>query len=159
MRAVVYPGSFNPITNGHVDLVERAFGLFDRVTVAIGTSAQKDPATYLADRIDLCRVVLAEFGDRVEVEGFNTLLVAYVREKGAKFILRGLRTLADFEYEFQMAEMNRAMDPDIEYVFLPTSLECSFISSSLVREIAQLGGDISKFVHPKVVEHYRPERS
>ena len=157
MRAVVYPGSFNPITNGHVDLVERALGLFDQVTVAIGTSAQKDPATYLADRIDLCRVVLAEFGDRVEVEGFNTLLVAYVRDKGAKFILRGLRTLADFEYEFQMAEMNRAMDPDIEYVFLPTSLECSFISSSLVREIAQLGGDISKFVHPKVVEHYRPE--
>ena len=156
MRAVVYPGSFNPITNGHVDLVERALGLFDQVTVAIGTSAQKDPATYLADRIDLCRVVLAEFGDRVEVEGFNTLLVAYVRDKGAKFILRGLRTLADFEYEFQMAEMNRAMDADIEYVFLPTSLECSFISSSLVREIAQLGGDISKFVHPKVVEHYRP---
>ena len=157
MRAVVYPGSFNPITNGHVDLVERALGLFDQVTVAIGTSAQKDPATYLADRIDLCRVVLAEFGDRVEVEGFNTLLVAYVRDKGAKFILRGLRTLADFEYEFQMAEMNRAMDAGIEYVFLPTSLECSFISSSLVREIAQLGGDISKFVHPKVVEHYRPE--
>ena len=157
MRTVVYPGSFNPITNGHVDLVERALGLFDRVTVAIGTSAQKDPATYLADRIDLCRAVLGKFGDRVEVEGFNTLLVAYVRAKGAKYILRGLRTLADFEYEFQMAEMNRAMDPDIEYVFLPTSLECSFISSSLVREIAQLGGDISKFVHPAVAEHYQTQ--
>lgn len=155
MRTVVYPGSFNPITNGHVDLVDRALGLFDRVTVAIGTSAQKDPATYLADRIELCRAVLAPFGDRVEVEGFNTLLVAYVRARGAKFILRGLRTLADFEYEFQMAEMNRAMDGGIEYVFLPTSLECSFISSSLVREIAQLGGDISKFVHPAVTEHYR----
>lgn len=157
MRTVVYPGSFNPITNGHVDLVERALGLFDRVTVAIGTSAQKDPATYLADRIDLCRAVLARFGDRVEVEGFNTLLVAYVRAKGAKYILRGLRTLADFEYEFQMAEMNRAMDSDIEYVFLPTSLECSFISSSLVREIAQLGGDISKFVHPAVTKHYQTQ--
>lgn len=157
MRTVVYPGSFNPITNGHVDLVERALGLFDRVTVAIGTSAQKDPATYLADRIDLCRAVLEKFGGRVEVEGFNTLLVAYVRAKGAKYILRGLRTLADFEYEFQMAEMNRAMDPDIEYVFLPTSLECSFISSSLVREIAQLGGDISKFVHPAVAEHYQTQ--
>lgn len=157
MRTVVYPGSFNPITNGHVDLVERALGLFDRVTVAIGTSAQKDPATYLADRIDLCRAVVAQFGDRVEVEGFNTLLVAYVRAKGAKYILRGLRTLADFEYEFQMAEMNRAMDPDIEYVFLPTSLECSFISSSLVREIAQLGGDISKFVHPAVTKHYQTQ--
>lgn len=157
MRTVVYPGSFNPITNGHVDLVERALGLFDRVTVAIGTSAQKDPTTYLADRIDLCRAVVAQFGDRVEVEGFNTLLVAYVRAKGAKYILRGLRTLADFEYEFQMAEMNRAMDPDIEYVFLPTSLECSFISSSLVREIAQLGGDISKFVHPAVTKHYQTQ--
>lgn len=157
MRTVVYPGSFNPITNGHVDLVERALGLFDRVTVAIGTSAQKDPATYLADRIDLCRAVLGKFGDRVEVEGFNTLLVAYVRAKGAKYILRGLRTLADFEYEFQMAEMNRAMDPDVEYVFLPTSLECSFISSSLVREIAQLGGDISKFVHPAVAKHYQTQ--
>lgn len=155
MRAVVYPGSFNPITNGHADLVGRALQLFDRVIVAIGTSAQKDPATYLADRIDLCRAALAEHGERVEVEGFNTLLVKYVRARGARFILRGLRTLADFEYEFQMAEMNRAMDPDIEYVFLPTSLECSFISSSLVREIAQLGGDVSKFVHPAVADHYR----
>ena len=152
---VVYPGSFNPITNGHTDLVKRALKLFDGVTVAIGTSAQKDPATYLADRIDLCRTVLAEFGDRVEVDGFNTLLVDYVRAKGTNFILRGLRTVTDFEYEFQMAEMNRAMDHGIEYVFLPTSLSCSFISSSLVREIALLDGDISEFVHPAVAEYYR----
>ena len=152
---VVYPGSFNPITNGHTDLVKRALGIFDGVTVAIGTSAQKDPATYLNDRIELCRTVLAEFGDRVEVEGFNTLLVDYVRTKGTNFILRGLRTVTDFEYEFQMAEMNRAMDHGIEYVFLPTSLACSFVSSSLVREIALLDGDISEFVHPAVVEYYR----
>ncbi len=152
---VVYPGSFNPITNGHTDLVKRALGIFDGVTVAIGTSAQKDPATYLNDRIELCRTVLAEFGDRVEVEGFNTLLVDYVRTKGTNFILRGLRTVTDFEYEFQMAEMNRAMDHGIEYVFLPTSLSCSFVSSSLVREIALLDGDISEFVHPAVVEYYR----
>ncbi|MEQ8484763.1 MAG: pantetheine-phosphate adenylyltransferase [Pseudomonadales bacterium] len=151
MRVVVYPGSFNPMTNGHVDLVRRALNLFDHVVVAIGTSAQKDPKVDLKDRIDLCREVLADFGDSVSVEGFNTLLVDYVRSKNAQFILRGLRTVTDFDYEFQMAEMNQSLDPSIEYVFLPTSKECSFISSTLVREISALGGDISQFVHPAVV--------
>lgn len=151
MTVVVYPGSFNPITNGHTDLVKRALNLFDRVVLAIGTSAQKNPAVYLKDRIELCQLVLAEFGDRVTVEGFNSLLVDYVRSKGTTFILRGLRTVTDFDYEFQMAEMNQSLDPDIEYVFLPTSKDCSFISSTLVREIADLGGDISEFVHPAVV--------
>ena len=150
-RVVVYPGSFNPITNGHTDLVERALHLFDHVVLAIGTSAQKDPKVDLADRIGLCSEVLAEFGGRVSVEGFNTLLVDYVQSKGARFILRGLRTVTDFDYEFQMAEMNRSLSPAIEYVFLPTSKDCSFISSTLVREIAALGGDISQFVHPAVV--------
>ena len=150
MSLVVYPGSFNPITNGHTDLVKRALNLFDRVLLAIGTSARKDPRTDLKDRIDLCETVLEEFGDRVSVEGFNNLLVDYVRSKNTTFILRGLRTVTDFDYEFQMAEMNQSLDPEIEYVFLPTSKECSFISSTLVREIAALGGDISKFVHPVV---------
>ena len=152
MKTVIYPGSFNPITNGHTDLVDRALSLFDKVFLAIGTSAQKDPGTYLAERIDLCREVLDKYGDRVEVEGFNTLLVNYVKSKDARFILRGLRTVTDFDYEFQMAEMNQSLDPDIEYVFLPTSKECSFISSTLVREIAALNGDISKFVHPAVAK-------
>ena len=155
MNVVVYPGSFNPITNGHTDLVKRALNLFDHVILAIGTSAQKNPAVDLKDRIDLCREVLAEFGDRVSVEGFNSLLVDYVRGRNARFILRGLRTVTDFDYEFQMAEMNQSLDPGIEYVFLPTSKECSFISSTLVREIAGLGGDISQFVHPAVVRAYR----
>jgi pantetheine-phosphate adenylyltransferase len=154
MRVVVYPGSFNPITNGHRDLVKRALNLFDHVILAIGTSAQKDPKVDLKDRIDLCRKVLREFGDQVSVEGFNTLLVDYVRSRNANFILRGLRTVTDFDYEFQMAEMNQSLDPGIEYVFLPTSKDCSFISSTLVREIAALGGDISQFVHPEVVEAY-----
>jgi len=152
VKIVVYPGSFNPITNGHTDLVTRALKLFDHVILAIGTSAQKDPAVDLADRIELCKEVLSEFGDRVSVEGFNTLLVNYVRSKNARFILRGLRTMTDFDYEFQMAEMNQSLDPEIEYVFLPTSKECSFISSTLVREIASLGGNVSQFVHPMVAE-------
>ena len=151
MTVVVYPGSFNPITNGHTDLVKRALNLFDGVVLAIGTSAQKNPAVYLKDRIELCQLVLAEFGDQVTVEGFNSLLVDYVRSKDTTFILRGLRTVTDFDYEFQMAEMNQSLDPEIEYVFLPTSKDCSFISSTLVREIAGLGGDISEFVHPAVV--------
>lgn len=151
MKTVVYPGSFNPITNGHTDLVERALSLFDHVVLAIGTSAQKNPKVDLADRIELCQEVLAEYGDRVSVEGFNTLLVDYVRSKDTRFILRGLRTVTDFDYEFQMAEMNQSLDSDIEYVFLPTSKDCSFISSTLVREIASLGGDITQFVHPAVV--------
>jgi len=151
MNTVVYPGHFNPITNGHTDLVNRALNLFDRVILAIGTSQQKNPEVDLADRIQLCKTVLAVHGDRVDVQGFNTLLVDFVRSKDTTFILRGLRTVTDFEYEFEMAAMNQALAPDIEYVFLPTAQDCSFISSTLVREIAALGGDISKFVHPAVV--------
>ena len=154
MKIVVYPGSFNPITNGHTDLVERALNLFDHVILAIGTSAQKDPKVDLADRIELCNQVLVEFEGRVAVEGFNTLLVDYVKSKNTRFILRGLRTVTDFDYEFQMAEMNQSLDRSIEYVFLPTSKECSFISSTLVREIVGLGGEISQFVHPAVVQSY-----
>ncbi len=137
-----------------MDLVRRALNLFDHVIVAIGTSAQKDPKVDLKDRIDLCTEALADFGDQVSVDGFNTLLVDYVRSKGSRHILRGLRTVTDFDYEFQMAEMNQSLDPSVEYVFLPTSKDCSFISSTLVREIAALGGDISQFVHPAVVRAY-----
>ena len=155
MTSVVYPGSFNPITNGHRDIVERALRLFDKVIVAVGTSPDKDPKTHLAERIGLCRLALAEFGDRVEVEGFNVLLVEYARAKNTRFVVRGLRTISDFDYEYQMIAMNQTMDPDLEYVLLPTSRQWSFLSSSLVREIAGLGGDIAEFVPPAVAEHYR----
>lgn len=135
--------------------MERALRLFDKVIVAVGTSPDKDPKTHLAERIGLCRLALAEFGDRVEVEGFNVLLVEYARAKNTRFVVRGLRTISDFDYEYQMIAMNQTMDPDLEYVLLPTSRQWSFLSSSLVREIAGLGGDISEFVPPAVAEHYR----
>lgn len=153
MRVVVYPGSFNPFTHGHANLVERALNLFDRVIVGIGTSVDKDPDKYLSERIELCRTALEDFGDRVVVKGFNGLLVEFVRANETRFILRGLRTLTDYDYEFQMLEMNRHLDPEIEYVLLPTASQWSFLSSTRVREIASLGGDVSTFVHPAVAEH------
>ena len=152
MISVAYPGTFNPITNGHTDLIERALGIFDRVVLAIGTSSSKHPETELADRIALCSKVLEAYGDKVSVEGFNTLLVDFLAKRDIRFVLRGIRDLQDFEYEFQMCEMNKALAPNIEYLFLPTSKQVSFISSTLVREIASLGGDIRPFVHPAVAE-------
>lgn len=155
MPTVVYPGSFNPITFGHANIVERGLKLFDHVVVAIGTSADKDPDIELHDRIELCREALKEFGSHVSVEGFNTLLVEFVRQHDTKFVLRGLRTVTDYDYEFQMLEMNQALDPSIEYVLLPTSNEWSHVSSTRVREIASYGGDVSAFVAPCVVKYYQ----
>ena len=157
MSSVIYPGSFNPITHGHTNIVERALSLFDHVVVAIGTSVDKDPATYLADRMELCRIALTHLGDQVSVEGFNGLLVDYVRSKNTRFVLRGLRTLTDYDYEFQMLSMNQSLDENIEYVLLPTAHKWSFLSSSRVREIAALGGDISNFVHPAIVDYYKEQ--
>ena len=153
MPNVIYPGSFNPITHGHTNLVKRALCLFDNVIVSIGTSVDKDPEVHLQERIELCELALEEFGDKVIVKGFNGLLVDFVRSQNTRFILRGLRTLTDYDYEFQMLEMNRHLAPDIEYVLLPTAPEWSFLSSTRVREIASLGGDVSSFVHPSVAEH------
>ena len=155
MATVVYPGSFNPITYGHRDIIERALRLFEKVIVAVGTAADKDPKTFLATRIELCHKALDEFGERVEVEGFNVLLAEYVRSKNTRFIVRGLRTMSDFDYEYQMIAMNQTLDSDLEYVLLPTSRQWSFLSSSRVREIARLGGEIAEFVHPAVAAHYR----
>lgn len=151
MKTAVYPGTFNPITNGHIDLVERASRLFDDVIVAIGVNKQKTTSLSTEKRVDLARKVLAHV-DNVEVVAFDTLLIEFVRQRGASVILRGLRTVADFEYEFQLVGMNRALDPGIETIFMAPDEHLSYISSTLVREIASYGGNISRFVHPLVAE-------
>lgn len=153
-RVAVYPGTFDPITNGHVDLAMRAAQLFDRVVVAIADSSSKSPSFTLSERISLARVALAGVSN-VEVRGFATLLADLVEEIGAGVILRGLRAVSDFEYEFQLASMNRHLIPTAETLFLTPSEQYSFISSSLVREIARLGGDVSGFVHPVVQQAFR----
>ncbi len=145
MKTVIYPGTFDPITNGHIDLVERAAWLFDRVVLAIAYSEKKSPLFSLEERIALCERSLTHL-ENIEVCGFSNLLTDFAQSKGARCVLRGLRAVADFEYEFQLANMNRAMYPEFESVFLTPSEHLSYISSSLVREIASLDGDISPFV-------------
>ena len=152
MRTAIYPGTFNPITNGHTDLVERASRLFDHIIVAVvGDNRQKSTHLSAQVRVDLASEVLAHLPN-VEVCSFDTLLTEYVKQRGANIILRGLRTVADFEYEFQLVGMNRVLEPSIETVFLAPAEHLSYISSTLVREIASYGGDISKFVHPIVAK-------
>ena len=148
-QSVIYPGTFDPITNGHVDLTERAARLFDRVVVAIAYSAKKTPLFNLEERVALCQSSLSHL-DNVEVMGFSNLLTDFAKSQNARCVLRGLRAVADFEYEFQLANMNRAMYPEFESIFLTPSEHLSYISSSLVREIAALRGDITPFVPPQV---------
>lgn len=149
MKKVVYPGTFDPITNGHIDLIERACRLFDHVVIAIATSKTKQPLFTLEERVKLVKDSLQHL-DNVEVCGFEGLLVNLVRDKQANAVLRGLRAVSDFEYEFQLANMNRALAPEMESLFLTPSEHLSFISSTLVREIASMGGDVKKFVSPAV---------
>ncbi len=150
MITALYPGTFDPITNGHSDIIARAELLFDKVVVGVAANPGKQPAFTLNERVDMAREVLSGH-DQVEVIEFDILLVNFARECGAGVILRGLRAVSDFEYEFQLAGMNRRLAPDIETVFLTPSEQFSYISSSLVREVASLGGDVSGFVHPVVV--------
>ncbi len=145
----LYPGTFDPLTNGHEDLVRRAVGLFDRVIVAVAADTTKKPLFDLARRVELARTVFAD-EPRAEVVGFSGLTVRYAGERGAGVILRGLRAVSDFEFEFQLAIMNRRLDPRVETVFLTPGENTTFISSTLVREIARLGGDVEGFVHPAV---------
>jgi len=148
-RVAVYPGTFDPITNGHVDLVLRAAPLFDRLIVGIAASQVKGPVLPLEERLELAHAALGSVPN-VEIRGFDSLLANFAREVGAGVILRGLRAVSDFEYEFQLASMNRHLIPEVETLFLTPAEKYSFISSSLVREISRLGGDVSGFVHPAV---------
>lgn len=149
MRTVLYPGTFDPITNGHIDLVERACRLFDNVIVAVAASTRKNPLFTLEERVALASETLDHLPN-VSVVGFDILLVDFVKQQNAQAVLRGLRAVSDFEYEFQLANMNRALAPNMESLFLTPAEHLSFISSSIVREIALLGGDVSKFVAPPV---------
>ena len=145
----VYPGTFDPLTNGHSDLVERASPLFDRVIVAVAANPGKNPLFTLDERLALCTNAFSHL-DNVEILGFDCLLAKFVTDLGARVVLRGLRAVSDFEYEFQLASMNRHLMPQAETMFLTPAERHSFISSTLVREVARLGGDITGFVHPLV---------
>ena len=147
MKIVLYPGTFDPMTKGHVDLIERACKLFDEIVIAIAASEAKNPLFTLDERIQIAEKIF-ESNDKVKVVGFSGLLVDLAKDNDAKILIRGLRVVADFEYEFQLANMNRAMMPELESVFLTPKEQYSYISSSLVKEICKMGGDVSEFVDP-----------
>ena len=153
-RTAIYAGTFDPITRGHEDLVRRAANLFDRLIVGVAESRAKRPFFSLAERVGIARDLLARYPN-VEVCGFDGLLMDFLHSQGAKVILRGLRAASDFEYEFQMAGMNRNLYPEVETIFLTPSEQYMFISATMVREIAVLGGDVSKFVQPVVGERLK----
>ncbi|MEO8331213.1 MAG: pantetheine-phosphate adenylyltransferase [Gallionella sp.] len=150
MIRVIYPGTFDPITRGHEDVVRRAAGLFDEVIVAVAESREQTLFT-LAERVEMSIEIFADFAN-VSVEGFNGLLMNFVQQHDARVVLRGLRAVSDFEYEFQLAGMNRNLYPEVETLFLTPAEKYTFISATMVREVARFGGDVSKFVSPHVVE-------
>jgi len=154
MRKAVYPGTFDPITRGHEDLVRRASRLFDEVVVGVADSHAKRTFFTLQERIMLAREVLSGLHN-VKVEGFSGLLMQFMQEQGSRLIVRGLRAVSDFEFEFQMAGMNRNLYPDVETIFLTPAEQYQFISATMVREIASLGGDVSKFVSPHVADSFK----
>jgi pantetheine-phosphate adenylyltransferase len=154
INRVVYPGTFDPITRGHEDLVRRASTLFDEMIVAVADSRGKRPFFDVDERVAMAKETLAAFPN-VRVEGFSGLLMEFLRKHDAKIILRGLRAVSDFEYEFQMAGMNRNLYPDVETLFLTPAEQYMFISATMVREIASLGGDVSPFVNAAVIPHMK----
>ncbi len=156
-RIAVYPGTFDPVTNGHRDLVRRAAGIFDRVVVGIASNPHKVPVFPLQERVELARHVVADLAN-VTVIGYSGLTVDFAREQGSQIVIRGLRAVSDFEFEFQLANMSRYLAPDVDYVFLTPKEQFTFISSTMVREIAMLGGDVSRFVDPVVVEAFARRR-
>ncbi|MEM8845322.1 MAG: pantetheine-phosphate adenylyltransferase [Pseudomonadota bacterium] len=148
-KTAVYPGTFDPITNGHMDLARRATHVFDKVIIGVAANSDKQPLFDLDERVSLAKTVLSDFPN-IEVCGFSGLLVEFAHDQKAVAVLRGLRAVSDFEFEFQLASMNRHLDPKLESIFLTPAEQFSFISSALVREVASLGGDVSRFVHTEV---------
>ncbi|PWQ94288.1 pantetheine-phosphate adenylyltransferase [Leucothrix arctica] len=148
----IYAGTFDPITNGHTDLLRRACDLFDHVILAVATNSKKSPLFSQEQRIRLAEEVYGDKADNLSIKGFNTLLTDFAHKEGATVLIRGLRAVSDFEYEFQLASMNRNLRPEIESVYLMPEEKYAFISSSLVKEVASLGGDVSRFVHPAVLD-------
>lgn len=153
-RTAIYAGSFDPITRGHEDLIRRSLGFVDRLIVAVATNVSKQPLFTLEERASFIRDAVGDDA-RIEVRHFDGLLVDFAREVGARLFIRGLRAVSDFEYEFQMALMNRHLSPDLETVFMVPSLETTYISASLVREVARFGGELDGLVHPRVAEVMR----
>jgi len=147
----IYPGTFDPVTNGHIDIIARAARLYNEVIVAVAVNSNKSPLFDISQRVELLEQVTASF-DNVRIIGFDNLLVDCAKQQGASVILRGLRAISDFEYEFQLAGMNRRLSPDLETVFLTPAEQYEFISSSMIKEIARLGGDVSSFV-PSIVQN------
>ena len=154
VRTAVYAGSFDPITRGHEDLIKRSLQFVDRIVVAVATNVSKQPLFTLEERVAFVRAAIGD-DERVDVQQFNGLLVDFARSVGASLIIRGLRAVSDFEYEFQMALMNRHLAPGLETVFMVPSLDTTYISSSLVREVARFRGDVTDLVHPDVAEALR----
>ncbi len=152
MRTGLYPGTFDPVTNGHSDIIGRAVKLVDRLVIGVAKNIGKAPMFTLEERVDMIREQVAKHGDKVEVVPFETLLIGFAQEVGASVIIRGLRAVADFEYEFQMTAMNQQLNREIETVFLMADPRHQAIASRLVKEIAQLGGSIAPFVAPSVAE-------
>ncbi len=154
MRIAVYPGSFDPITNGHLDIIERASRVYDKVVVGVLSNKNKTPLFSLEKRVDMIRLVTKNL-DNVEVEAFTGLLVDFVKNKGATVIVKGLRTVADFEYEFQMALLNKALNPEYETMFMMTDTKYSYISSSMVKEVAGFHGDLTGLVPYEIIEEIK----
>ncbi|MFW0072487.1 MAG: pantetheine-phosphate adenylyltransferase [Coxiella-like endosymbiont] len=157
MKTTVYPGTFDPLTNGHIDIIERALSLFGKVIVACAPTSRKIPYLTLYERLDLIKAVLTDF-ENVQIIPLKGLLVDFARQHHANVILRGLRAVSDFDYEFQLAHMNQRLSSEIEIVFLPAKADYSYVSGTLVREIVELGGDISPFVPPLVIHHLQRRR-
>ena len=147
----IYPGTFDPVTRGHIDVVGRARKMFDRVVIGVADSPAKQPFFNLEERLDMLQTVFAD-DENVQVRPFSGLLIDFARHHGAQIIVRGLRAISDFEYEVQLAGMNRSLAPEIETVFLTAAQRYAFVSSSLVREIARLDGDVSEFLHPEILQ-------